>query len=62
MLTFCSSNSNVYCYNGHYEDAGVRCQGEFVMNSNIDPNGAHDTLIWQLNLREQLVPMEMFAL
>ena len=26
-LTDCSSSSIVYCYRGHSEDAGVRCQG-----------------------------------
>ena len=29
-LTDCSSSSIVYCTNGHSEDAGVRCQGEFA--------------------------------
>ena len=33
-LTSCSSSSNVYCSNGHYEDAGVRCQSELVMANN----------------------------
>ena len=26
-LTDCSSSSTVYCYRGHLEDAGLRCQG-----------------------------------
>ena len=26
-LTDCSSSFNIYCYRGHSEDAGVRCQG-----------------------------------
>ena len=26
-LTDCSSRSIIYCYRGHSEDAGVRCQG-----------------------------------
>ena len=26
-LTNCSSRSIIYCYGGHSEDAGVRCQG-----------------------------------
>ena len=29
-LTDCSSSSIVYCYRGHSEDAGVRCQGKFT--------------------------------
>ena len=29
-LTDCSSSSIFYCTNGHSEDAGVRCQGEFA--------------------------------
>ena len=28
-LTECYSSSIVYCYRGHSENAGVRCQGEF---------------------------------
>ena len=28
MLSSCSSASSVYCYSGHYDDAGVRCQGK----------------------------------
>ena len=35
MLTSCSSSSNIYCYNGHYEDAGVRCQGLYIMQALI---------------------------
>ena len=30
MLTSCSSSSSVYCFNGHYDDAGVRCQGLYT--------------------------------
>ena len=26
-LSYCSSRSIIYCYRGHLEDAGVRCQG-----------------------------------
>ena len=26
-LSYCSSRSIIYCYRGHSEDAGVRCQG-----------------------------------
>ena len=29
-LTDCPSNFIVSCYNGHSEDAGVRCQGSFT--------------------------------
>ena len=28
-LIDCSHNSVVTCFNGHLEDAGVRCQGKF---------------------------------
>ena len=35
MLTSCSSASSIYCYNGHNEDAGVRCQSEYVMADNL---------------------------
>ena len=27
MITSCASSSSIYCYHGHNEDAGVRCQG-----------------------------------
>ena len=37
MLIFCSSSSSVYCSNGHYEDAGVRCQSESVMCQQLNP-------------------------
>ena len=34
----CSQSSVVNCYNGHSEDAGVRCQGEYSgPPSNVDP-------------------------
>ena len=33
VLTSCSSYSNVYCSNGHYDDAGVRCQGLYIMHT-----------------------------
>ena len=26
-ITSCASSSGIYCYYGHNEDAGVRCQG-----------------------------------
>ena len=33
MLTSCSSSSNIYCSNGHSDDAGVRCQGLFTLQT-----------------------------
>ena len=32
MLMTCSSSSSIYCSNGHYDDAGVRCQGYIACN------------------------------
>ena len=37
MLTQCSTSSSVHCYYGHNEDAGVRCQSEFVNGSMQNP-------------------------
>ena len=31
-LIDCSRSSTVTCYSGHSEDAGVRCQGLYMMN------------------------------
>ena len=31
-LTDCSSGSIVFCYRGHSEDAGVRCQGMWILS------------------------------
>ena len=32
MLISCSSSSSIYCSNGHYDDAGVRCQGLYILS------------------------------
>ena len=33
MLTSCSSSSYIYCSDGHSDDAGVRCQGWYILST-----------------------------